>query len=96
MITVRSIPALSTSPSATLTRTFTVAFIDLALILGDSKGRLTHETNMGTKSEAPPNVPVPGAFKPVEDVCASGVVDLVEWVSVGFLDSHSVAKKDRN
>lgn len=38
------------------------------------------------------NSPVPRAFKPVEDVCASGVVNLVEGVSVGLLDSHGVAK----
>ena len=48
MITVRSILAPSTSPSATLTTTFTVAFVGLALILGDSKGRDARETNMGT------------------------------------------------
>lgn len=92
MITVRGILA---SLSTTLTRTFTEAFRDLALILGDSKGRVIDETNMGTKKETPPNVPVPCAFKPVEDVCASGVVDLIKWVSVGLLDSHSVAKRQK-
>lgn len=34
-----------------------------------------------------------GAFKPVEDVSAPGVVDLVEWVSVGLLHGHCIAKK---
>lgn len=82
MITASGIEDLSTDA---LTRTFTMAFID-------SKGRVTHETNMGTNS-APPNVPVPRAFKPVEDICASGVVDLVKRVSVGLLDGHSVAKR---
>lgn len=95
MITVRGILALTASLSTTLTRTFTEAFRDLALILGDSKGRVTDETNMGTNKETPPNVPVPCAFKPVEDVCASGVVDLVKWVSVGLLDSHGVAKRQK-
>lgn len=33
------------------------------------------------------------AFKPVEDVCASSVIDLVEWVSIGFLDSHRIAER---
>lgn len=37
------------------------------------------------------SVPVPGAFEPVEDVGASGVVDLVEWMSVGLLHGHRVA-----
>lgn len=95
MITVRGILALTASLSATLTRTFTEAFRDLALILGDSKGRVTDETNTGTNKETPPNVPVPCAFKPVEDVCASGVVYLVKRVSVGLLDSHSVAKRQK-
>lgn len=36
-------------------------------------------------------VPVPGALKPVEDVGAAGVVDLVEGVSVGLLHRHGVA-----
>lgn len=36
---------------------------------------------------------MPGAFKPVEDVGAPGVVDLVEWVSVGLLHGHGVAKR---
>lgn len=36
---------------------------------------------------------MPGAFKPVEDVGAPGVVDLVEWVSVGLLHGHRIAKK---
>ena len=36
---------------------------------------------------------MPGAFKPVEDVGASGVVDLVKGVSVGLLDGHGVADK---
>lgn len=43
----------------------------------------------------PPNVPVPCAFKPVEDVCASGVIDLVKRVSVGLLDGHCVAETQR-
>lgn len=41
----------------------------------------------------PVNIPVSRAFEPVEDVCAAGVIDLVEWVSVGFLHSHSVAER---
>lgn len=36
---------------------------------------------------------MPRAFKPVEDVGASGVVDLVEWVSVGLLHGHCIASK---
>lgn len=36
-------------------------------------------------------VPVSGALKPVEDVGAAGVVDLVEGVSVGLLHRHGVA-----
>ena len=36
---------------------------------------------------------MPGAFKPVEDVGASGVVDLIKGMSVGLLDGHSVADK---
>lgn len=43
----------------------------------------------------PPDVPVPCAFKPVENVSASGVVDLVERVSVGLLDRHSIAKREK-
>lgn len=37
--------------------------------------------------------PVPGAFEPVEDVGAAGVVDLVERVSVGLLHRHGVAAR---
>lgn len=94
MIKVRGSLALM-NLSATLTRRFTGAFINLALLLGDSKGQVVNETNMGTHKETPPNLPVPCAFKPVEDICASGVVDLVKWVSIGLLDSHSVAKRQR-
>lgn len=36
-------------------------------------------------------IPVPGAFEPVEDVGAAGVVDLVKRVSVRLLYSHGVA-----
>lgn len=50
---------------------------------------------MGTNEKAPLNIPVPCALKPVEDVRASGVVDLVKWVSIGFLDSHSIAKRQK-
>lgn len=35
--------------------------------------------------------PVPGALEPVEDICASCVVDLVEGVCVRFLDGHGIA-----
>lgn len=35
--------------------------------------------------------PVPGALEPVEDICASCVVDLVEGVCIGFLDGHGIA-----
>lgn len=38
---------------------------------------------------------MPCAFKPVEDICAPGVVDLVKRVSVRLLDSHSVAKSQK-
>lgn len=54
-------------------------------------------TNIGTfkeiagKKKQKHNVPVPGAFKPVEDVCAPGVVDLVKWVRIGLLDGHRIA-----
>lgn len=72
-----------------------MAFRDLALILGDSKGQAIEETNMRTNKEILLNLPVPCAFKPVEDVCASGVVDLVKWVSIGFLHCHSIAKRQK-
>lgn len=39
---------------------------------------------------------MPGAFKPVEDVGAPGVVDLVEWVSVGLLHGHGIANKQES
>lgn len=51
---------------------------------------------MGTNKETLVNSPVPCAFKPVENVCASGVIDLVEWVSVGFLHGHSIAKRQKS
>lgn len=35
---------------------------------------------------------MPGALEPVEDICASCVVDLVEGVCVGFLDGHGIAE----
>ena len=35
---------------------------------------------------------MPGTLEPVEDVSAPGVVDLVEGMSVGLLDSHGVAE----
>lgn len=38
-------------------------------------------------------VPVSGAFEPVEDVGAAGVVDLVERMSVGLLHRHRVAER---
>lgn len=38
-------------------------------------------------------VPVSGAFEPVEDVGAAGVVDLVERVSVRLLHRHRVAAR---
>lgn len=39
--------------------------------------------------------PMPRAFKPVEDVGAPGVVDLVKWVSVGLLHSHGIANNKK-
>lgn len=36
--------------------------------------------------------PMPRAFKPVEDVGASGVVDLVKWVCIGLLHGHCIAR----
>lgn len=86
---------MTASLSDTLTRTFIVAFRDLALILGNGRGRATDEINAGTNKETLVNLPVPCAFKPVEDVCASGVIDLVKRVSVGFLHSHSIAEKQQ-
>lgn len=82
-----------TGPSDTLTWRFTAIFAHLAPLHGDAKGQVIGETNMGTfkEEELSKNVPVPGAFEPVEDVGAAGVVDLVERVSVGLLDGHSVA-----
>lgn len=73
-----------------------MAFNDLAWISSgteefESLIKLIWKTN----EDAPPEVPVSCAFEPVEDVCASGVVDLVEWVSVGFLNSHSVAERQK-
>jgi len=40
--------------------------------------------------------PVSGAFKPIEDVGASGVVDLVKRMSVGLLNCHCVAEKGKD
>lgn len=39
---------------------------------------------------------MPRAFKPVEDVGAPGVVDLVEWVSVGLLHGHGIANRQES
>lgn len=36
-----------------------------------------------------------GAFKPIKDVCTSGVIDLVKWVSIGLLDSHCIAERSK-
>lgn len=49
---------------------------------------------MGTNQKTALNSPVSSAFEPVENVSASGVVDLVKWVSIGFLDGHSIAKRE--
>lgn len=38
-------------------------------------------------------VPVSGAFEPVEDVGAAGVVDLIKWMSIRLLDSHCIARR---
>lgn len=38
---------------------------------------------------------MPGALEPVEDVCASCVIDLVKGVSVGFLHGHGVAARGK-
>lgn len=35
---------------------------------------------------------MPGALEPVEDICASRVVDLVEGVCIRFLDGHGIAE----
>lgn len=40
--------------------------------------------------------PVSGAFKPIEDVGAPGVVDLVKRMSVGLLNSHCVAESEKD
>lgn len=40
--------------------------------------------------------PVSGAFKPIEDVGASGVVDLVKRMSIGLLNSHCVAERGKD
>lgn len=40
-------------------------------------------------------IPVSGAFEPVEDVGAAGVVDLVKRVSVRLLHSHGIAARGR-
>lgn len=40
--------------------------------------------------------PVSGAFKPVEDVGAPGVVDLVKRMSIGLLNSHCVTKRGKD
>ena len=74
-----------------LTSMFIVTFVDLDVVLGDSKGRGHWCNKCGDKTLV--NVPVPGAFKPVEDVRAPGVIDLIKRVSVGFLYSHSVAER---
>lgn len=38
---------------------------------------------------------MPRAFKPVENVGAPGVVDLVKRVSVGLLHGHRIANKEQ-
>lgn len=40
--------------------------------------------------------PVSGAFKPIQDVGAPGVVDLVKRMSVGLLNSHCVAEREKD
>lgn len=35
---------------------------------------------------------MPGTLEPVEDVCASRVVDLIKGVCVRFLDGHGIAE----
>lgn len=35
-------------------------------------------------------IPVSGAFEPVKDVGAAGVVDLVKWMGVRLLHSHCI------
>lgn len=42
------------------------------------------------------SIPVSGAFEPVKDVGAAGVVDLVKWMSVRLLHSHCVAGGKEN
>lgn len=37
-----------------------------------------------------------GAFKPVEDVSAPSVVDLVERMGVGLLNSHRIAERGKD
>lgn len=39
--------------------------------------------------------PVSGAFKPVEDVGAPCVVDLVKRMGVGLLNGHCIAERGR-
>lgn len=38
-------------------------------------------------------IPVSGAFEPVEDVGAAGVVDLVKRMSVRLLHGHCIARE---
>lgn len=61
--------------------------------LGAKKTTRVVSSDVINTDKPPVNIPVSRAFEPVEDVCAAGVIDLVEWVSVGFLHSHSVAER---
>lgn len=53
---------------------------------------LVHSAALAEDVLLPVSVPVSGAFEPVEDVGAAGVVDLVKWMSVGLLHSHCIAR----
>ncbi len=44
----------------------------------------------------PASLPVSGAFEPVEDVGAAGVVNLIKWMSVRLLHSHCIAVETEN
>ena len=40
------------------------------------------------------HIPVFGAFEPVQDVGAAGVVDLVEWMGVRLLHSYCITGEE--
>lgn len=80
------------SQSDTLTQRFTVIFPDWPpFVRWAKRERYWCNKFLGCLRRRLVNLPVPGAFEPVEDVGAPRVVDLVERVRVRLLDGHSIA-----